>query len=188
MSTRLKAITITLAVALAGSSQAIAKKPENPGNNASNGKGSPHQEAHAGNEGGFDDRGKGDRHPDIERGRDHDRDYHLADSFFNDSRRHIISDYYSREYGGQHYGGGNCPPGLAKKGNGCQPPGQAKKWRVGHPLLGDIIYHDVPSALLHQLGHTPEGHKIVRVGTDLLLISIGTGMVVDAIDDLDGIF
>ena len=23
--------------------------------------------------------------------------------------------------------GGNCPPGLAKKNNGCLPPGQAKK-------------------------------------------------------------
>lgn len=27
---------------------------------------------------------------------------------------------------------GNCPPGLAKKGNGCLPPGQAKKlYNVG---------------------------------------------------------
>ena len=25
------------------------------------------------------------------------------------------------------YGVGGCPPGLAKKGNGCMPPGQAKK-------------------------------------------------------------
>lgn len=25
------------------------------------------------------------------------------------------------------YGQGNCPPGLAKKGNGCMPPGQYKK-------------------------------------------------------------
>ena len=25
------------------------------------------------------------------------------------------------------YGIGGCPPGLAKKGNGCMPPGQAKK-------------------------------------------------------------
>lgn len=172
MSTRLKAITITLAFALTGSGHAMAKKPENPGNN---GKGNTHQAAPGANGGGYVDRGKAER--------DQDRDYHLADSFFNDSRRHIISDYY-----GQHSGGGNCPPGLAKKGNGCQPPGQAKKWRVGHPLPGDVIYHDVPSALLHQLGHTPEGHKIVRVGTDLLLISIGTGMVVDAIDDLDDIF
>jgi hypothetical protein len=25
------------------------------------------------------------------------------------------------------YGGGGCPPGLAKKNNGCMPPGQARK-------------------------------------------------------------
>jgi hypothetical protein len=30
------------------------------------------------------------------------------------------------------YGVGGCPPGLAKKNNGCLPPGQAKKlYRVG---------------------------------------------------------
>ena len=30
--------------------------------------------------------------------------------------------------GGDH---GGCPPGLAKKGNGCMPPGQAKKLGTG---------------------------------------------------------
>ena len=36
------------------------------------------------------------------------------------------------------YGVGGCPPGLAKKHNGCMPPGQAKKlyrgqrWRSGY--------------------------------------------------------
>jgi hypothetical protein len=30
------------------------------------------------------------------------------------------------------YGVGGCPPGLAKKNNGCLPPGQAKKmFRIG---------------------------------------------------------
>ena len=38
---------------------------------------------------------------------------------------------------GRRFGGleGGCPPGLAKKGNGCMPPGQAKKaFRVGELL------------------------------------------------------
>jgi hypothetical protein len=36
---------------------------------------------------------------------------------------------YDSAYG---YGTGGCPPGLAKKHNGCMPPGQAKKlFRVG---------------------------------------------------------
>jgi hypothetical protein len=39
---------------------------------------------------------------------------------------------------GVGYGVGGCPPGLAKKHNGCMPPGQAKKlyrgqrWRSGY--------------------------------------------------------
>ena len=33
---------------------------------------------------------------------------------------------------GMGYGVGGCPPGLAKKHNGCMPPGQAKKlFRTG---------------------------------------------------------
>ena len=33
------------------------------------------------------------------------------------------------------YGVGGCPPGLAKKGNGCMPPGQAKKlYNVGQRI------------------------------------------------------
>jgi hypothetical protein len=32
-----------------------------------------------------------------------------------------------RTYWVETHGRGNCPPGLAKKGNGCLPPGQAKK-------------------------------------------------------------
>ncbi len=39
-------------------------------------------------------------------------------------------DYGDR--GAVGYGVGGCPPGLAKKHNGCMPPGQAKKpYRVG---------------------------------------------------------
>jgi len=39
---------------------------------------------------------------------------------------------------GYSYEGGGCPPGLAKKHNGCMPPGQAKKlgrgerWESGY--------------------------------------------------------
>ena len=34
------------------------------------------------------------------------------------------------------YGTGGCPPGLAKKNNGCLPPGQAKKlFNVGQRCL-----------------------------------------------------
>jgi hypothetical protein len=46
------------------------------------------------------------------------------------------------------YGVGGCPPGLAKKHNGCLPPGQAKKlfrgdrWRSGYGSL--YAYRSIP--------------------------------------------
>ncbi|HEX8582822.1 MAG TPA: hypothetical protein VF680_00245 [Allosphingosinicella sp.] len=45
---------------------------------------------------------------------------------FNDVRQPDLRNYSN---GGLNYAsaGQNCPPGLARKGNGCMPPGQAKK-------------------------------------------------------------
>lgn len=98
---------------------------------------------------------------------------------FGDHERVVIRDYYE-ERGSR----GRCPPGLAKKHNGCMPPGQAKKWHKGRPLPRDVIYHDLPPRVIVQIGAPPAGHKYIRVAADILLIAIGTGMVVDAIEDL----
>ena len=89
-----------------------------------------------------------------------------------------------RDYYVQEFQGGKCPPGLAKKNNGCMPPGQAKKWSMGYPLPRDVVYYDLPSQLVVRLGSPPSGHKYVRVASDILLIAVGTSMVVDAISDL----
>jgi len=88
-----------------------------------------------------------------------------------------------QEYFGNSFRSGRCPPGLAKKNNGCQPPGQAKKWAKGQRLPGDVIYHNLPSDLLGRL-RVPAGSKYVRVAADVLLIAAGTGLVLDAIEDL----
>jgi hypothetical protein len=88
-----------------------------------------------------------------------------------------------REYFGTALKSGRCPPGLAKKNNGCQPPGQAKKWAKGQRLPGDVVFFDLPSDLRARLD-VPIGAKLVRVGLDVLLIAAGTGMVLDAIEDL----
>ena len=66
-------------------------------------------------------------------------------------------------------------------------PGQAKKWHRGQPLPHDLPYYDLPEEVLRELGRAPEGHKFVRVAADILLIAIGTGMVIDAIEDLSKI-
>lgn len=99
--------------------------------------------------------------------------------YFGDQHRTYAHDYYRNEFQRGH-----CPPGLAKKNNGCMPPGQAKKWAVGRPLPRDVIFYDVPPALVVQFGHPPGGYRYVRVASDILLIAIGTGMVIDAIEDL----
>ena len=90
----------------------------------------------------------------------------------------------SRDYFRQQYSGARCPPGLAKKQNGCMPPGLAKKWTTGRPLPRDTIYYDLPPALVIQLGAPPPRHRYVRVDADILLIAIGTGLVIDAIENL----
>lgn len=110
---------------------------------------------------------------------DNDRNGLSINLFFNDSHRNEARDYYGRE---TH--SGHCPPGLAKKGNGCMPPGQAKKWQRGHALPRDLTRYPVPYDLMRRLPPPPRGHEYVRVAGDILLIAVGTGIVVDAIEDL----
>jgi Ni/Co efflux regulator RcnB len=98
---------------------------------------------------------------------------------FEDRHRELVRNYYTEQFRS-----GRCPPGLAKKNNGCMPPGQAKKWRLGQTLPRDLIFYDVPQPLLMQIGVPPRGQRYVRVANDILLITIGTGMVLDAIQDL----
>ncbi|WP_137917234.1 hypothetical protein [Hydrogenophaga sp. 2FB] len=100
-------------------------------------------------------------------------------SYFGEPQRRAAYSYYE-----PRFKAGNCPPGLAKKNNGCMPPGQAKKWRKGYVLPHDVVYYPVPSAVSVQLGVPPAGYKYVRVAADILLIAVGTSMVVDAIEDL----
>ena len=99
--------------------------------------------------------------------------------FFNDGQRRHAHQWY-----GEQYRAGHCPPGLAKKNNGCMPPGQAKKWRVGQRLPAGVVYYPVPQPVVVQLGLPPAGYRYVRVANDILLMAIGTRMVVDAITDL----
>jgi Ni/Co efflux regulator RcnB len=54
----------------------------------------------------------------------------------------------------------------------------------GRVLPRTVIYYDVPEPLIVELPLPPSGHRYVRVAGDILLIAIGTGMVVDAIQDI----
>ena len=91
----------------------------------------------------------------------------------------------ARAYFSQKYGRGNCPPGLAKKNNGCLPPGQAKKrYQVGQPLPRGVVYVEAPPELVVRLSPAPSGYKYVVVDGDLVKLALGTMLVVDAIDGL----
>lgn len=98
---------------------------------------------------------------------------------FGDDNRRVVNDYY-----GAQFKSGHCPPGLAKKNNGCQPPGQAKKWSKGRPLPSDLKYYDLPRDLMIRLPTPPSGHRYVRIASDILLIAVGSSMVIDAIEDI----
>ncbi len=113
-----------------------------------------------------------------ERGRPNEGRGHAG---FNEHQREMAHHYYS-EYGGKHRG--RCPPGLAKKHNGCEPPGHAKRWQIGRPLPRDVVYYNVPQPLVAQLGPPPPGYRYARVSNDILLLALGTGLVVDALQDL----
>lgn len=124
-----------------------------------------------------DDRGKRDKH---ERRDDRYDDRRSGGHYrFDDDSRRLLIDYY----GGQARAG-HCPPGLAKKGNGCLPPGQAKKWRRGYALPADVRYYPLPHEILVRLPPPPPQHRYVQVAGDILMIAIGTSMVVDAVEDI----
>ena len=90
-----------------------------------------------------------------------------------------------RGYNVKKHGRGNCPPGLAKKNNGCLPPGQAKKrYAVGHPLPKGIVWQPLPADLEVRLGRPPEGYLYAVVDGDVAKLALGTLLVVDAIDGL----
>jgi opacity protein-like surface antigen len=59
------------------------------------------------------------------------------------------------------YGAGGCPPGLAKKNNGCLPPGQAKKlynrgqrWPDNYGYAWN--YSQIPYDLRNRYGFDPD--------------------------------
>ena len=90
-----------------------------------------------------------------------------------------------RTYFVERHGRGKCPPGLAKKNNGCLPPGQAKKrYVVGRPLPRDIVIHELPPDLVIRIGPPPAGYRYGIVDGDVVKLALGTLLVADAIDAL----
>jgi Ni/Co efflux regulator RcnB len=90
-----------------------------------------------------------------------------------DRDRTLVRTYYRDEYVA-----GRCPPGLAKKNNGCLPPGQAKKmWTVGQPLPPGVIYYPIHGGLRTQLTPPPYGYEYVQVDDNIVLIATASRVI-----------
>lgn len=105
-------------------------------------------------------------------------DPHSPDFRFSDAHRQSIQNYYAK------HASKRCPPGLAKKNNGCLPPGQARKWVVGQPLPKEAVFYPLPRELRIELPPPPPNHQYVRIAADILLVATGSRMVVDALQDI----
>lgn len=107
---------------------------------------------------------------------DHD-DVRVAIDFGSKDRT-VIRNYLRSNYA-------HCPPGLAKKHNGCLPPGQAKKYNIGSHL--DYPYRELPGDLLDILGPAPRGTFYAMVDKDVLLVSEAGKKILDAVTLLSAV-
>ncbi|WP_420428079.1 hypothetical protein [Algiphilus sp.] len=165
MRATLQNIAIAFAAALLLGTSAMAAKPVNPGN-------SGQKHAPPFSEGSHPSANAKQAGPSS-----------TARGYFDATRRSLIADYY-QERGRNSF----CPPGLAKKQNGCLPPGQARKWQRSQRLPDDVRPYPISEDLRHILGTIPADHRIVRVGNDLLLIQAGSRIVIDALENLSELF
>jgi hypothetical protein len=115
------------------------------------------------------DRGKPDRGGGESSGRDGGVDIDI-DVILGDEQRRIVRDYY----------GERCPPGLAKKNNGCLPPGIAKKrYEIGRPIPDG--YDRLPDDLVLRLPRLDDGYGYLMIDGDLVVVALATMIVIDAI-------
>ncbi|MHB1122357.1 MAG: DUF1236 domain-containing protein [Ramlibacter sp.] len=97
--------------------------------------------------------------------------------YFSDQHRSHAREYYTQHYSNAK----SCPPGLAKKNNGCMPPGQAKKLAVGQPVPAGVTLYPVPRPVIVQLPPPPYGYRYARVGNDIVLVRNENQLIVDII-------
>ena len=103
-------------------------------------------------------------------------------TYFNDQQRTYVREYYTTNYGE----GKRCPPGLAKKNNGCLPPGQVRNWVVGQPIPRNVTIYSVAPPVIRMLPPAPYGYRYARLGGDIVLVQQQNNIVVDIIQVLLG--
>lgn len=116
----------------------------------------------------------------------------LADGGKHKNKKH-------RSHGYEHvYRSKGCPPGLAKKHNGCTPPGLAKQYR-GHDdddedyddyrpryrrvdrgdYLGDYDYRYIDDPYRYQLEPLRRGERYAVIGNQVVRVDSDTGRILD---------
>ena len=103
-------------------------------------------------------------------------------TYFNDQQRTYVREYYTTNYGS----GKRCPPGLAKKNNGCMPPGQTRNWVVGQPVPRGVVVYTVAQPVIRMLPPAPYGYRYARIGGDIVLVQQQNNIIVDIIQGLLG--
>jgi hypothetical protein len=88
------------------------------------------------------------------------------------------------------YGANSCPPGLAKKDNGCMPPGQAKRlFREGQRIPGGYKYYtdynNIPVQYRNQYNLDPNYRYIYR-DNQIYVVDPRTSLVQRVIGSLIG--
>ena len=170
----MRAATLTL-VFLLGAGLAL---PASADNDKGKGKGQNQGQGH----------GKGDNNNDNDQG--HGRTVVVPNQqvlpyqqvVIIDRDRDTLHTYYRNEYAA-----GRCPPGLAKKNNGCMPPGQVDRvWVVGQPLPPEIVYYPMPPDLYSQLTPPPYGYQYVRVDNNVMLINATSRLIAQILSNGGG--
>ena len=103
-------------------------------------------------------------------------------AYFNDQQRAYARQYYSTTY----KDGKRCPPGLAKKGNGCMPPGQVQDLVIGQPIPSNVKVYQVAQPVIKNLPPAPAGYRYERIGGDIVLVQQQNNIIVDVIKILLG--
>lgn len=87
----------------------------------------------------------------------------------------------ARSHYSSNYAGKSCPPGLAKKTNGCLPPSQAKKYNRGDVVPESVTLYRLLGEVEVKLRPLPAGYAYRYVNGEVLVVAEAARKVIDAV-------
>ena len=81
---------------------------------------------------------------------------------------------------------GRCPAPLVRQDKACgaPPPPASRAWKLDQPLPDGVKGEAPPPGLIAKLSPSYAGHQYLRVGTDILIVGVGTRNVAALVVDL----